>query len=97
MKKTSQLPPDDSLLANSDTRSLTGQYSQDLPDPENDAITEMSVAEEMSDEDEEDDVATDSDVEDDGTPVLDEQDLEENGLSEDEVDDIEWEEPKTGE
>lgn len=32
--------------------------------------------------------------EDDGTPVLDEQDLEENHLSEDEADNIEWDEPQ---
>lgn len=33
-------------------------------------------------------------VEADGSPVLDEQDLEEMGLSEEEADQIEWEEPK---
>ncbi|OLY90791.1 hypothetical protein SAMN05444008_12319 [Cnuella takakiae] len=33
-------------------------------------------------------------VEEDGTPVLDEQDLEETGLSEEEADNIEWEEPE---
>lgn len=33
-------------------------------------------------------------TEDDGTPVLDEADLEENNLDDEEVDDVEWEEPK---
>jgi hypothetical protein len=33
-------------------------------------------------------------TEEDGTPVLDEKDLEENHLSEDEADNIEWDEPR---
>jgi hypothetical protein len=32
-------------------------------------------------------------VEDDGTPVLDERDLEENNITEEESDDIRWDEP----
>jgi len=32
--------------------------------------------------------------EDDGTPVLDEEDLEENDLSEDEADNVDWDEPQ---
>jgi hypothetical protein len=79
----------------SDTRSLTGQYSQDLPDQENDEITDLRVSNEMANAEEEDETDLASDLEDDGTPVLDEEDLEENGLSADEVDDIEWE-PKEG-
>ncbi len=37
---------------------------------------------------------TDDAVEDDGAPVLDDIDLEENGLTEEQADDIEWEEPQ---
>ena len=33
-------------------------------------------------------------VEDDGTPVLDEEDLEENDLSEEEAEDVIWDEPQ---
>jgi hypothetical protein len=40
--------------------------------------------------------ATNDAVEDDGTPVLDEEDLEETGLDEEEVEDVEWEEPESG-
>ncbi len=38
---------------------------------------------------------TEDAVEEDGTPVLEEEDLEENGIDEDEVEDIEWDEPKS--
>ncbi len=37
---------------------------------------------------------TDDAVEDDGAPVLDDIDLEENGFTEEQADDIEWEEPQ---
>lgn len=38
--------------------------------------------------------SADDAVEDDGTPVLDETDLEENGLTEEDAENIEWDEPK---
>ena len=42
-------------------------------------------------------VATANDaMEDDGSPVLDEQDLVENDLTEEEADNIEWDEPQDG-
>ena len=41
-------------------------------------------------------LSSDDAVEDDGTPVLDEADLEENDLTDEEAEQIEWDEPKTG-
>jgi len=103
MKKTSQLPKDDELMANSDTLAYGEQSSEMLPEDAED-LTDASGddddMEESSGEDDatlsDDDVSPDADddVEDDGTPVLTEEDLEEIDLDEDEADDIEWEPTK---
>lgn len=86
MKKTSQLPKDDSLMENRDTLAYGEQTTDKIPDR----------SEDMAEGPDEDDPALESDVEDDGTPVLTEEDLEENDLSEEDADEIEWEEKKEG-
>jgi len=95
MKKTSQLPKDDSLMENRDTLAYGEQSIDKIPQrsddfadgPDEDPV--MSAGE--------DEAVDESDTEDDGTPVLTEEDLEENDLTEEEAEDIEWEEKKGGE
>jgi hypothetical protein len=93
MKKTSQLPKDDSLMENRDTLAYGEQSIDKFPGGKDDDMDEGSDEDAITMSD--DDASLESDVEDDGTPVLTEEDLEENDLSEEEADDIEWDDSKS--
>lgn len=92
MKKTSQLPKDDSLMENRDTLAYGEQSIDKIPNRSDDFADgpdEEPVATDV------DDLGDESDIEDDGTPVLTEEDLEENDLTEEEADQVEWDNTKT--
>ena len=94
MKKTSQLPKDDSLMENRDTLAYGEQSIDKFPGGQDDDMDEDSDEDAIT-MSEDDDASLESDVEDDGTPVLTEEDLEENDLTEEEADDIEWDDSKS--